>query len=74
MKSITAVEAFSYLAKLAEYAKSRLTPREILAFKAGLRAAHAEEALIQGDKLRAIAHFRGLAKIAKILNGSILGK
>lgn len=63
-----AEQSFGHLARLAELAKSRLAPRELLAFRAGLRAAHAEEALIQGDRLRAVAHFRGLALIAKAMN------
>lgn len=40
--------------------QSGMTEREQLAFQAGLRASHAEEAFMQGDEQRAQAHFSKL--------------
>jgi hypothetical protein len=48
-------------------AKHKLSAREITAYKAGLRAAHMEEALTQGDEPRAIAHAQALAAHIKEL-------
>lgn len=41
-------------------ARAGLSSREKVAFAAGLRASHAEEALTQGDVARANAHFQAL--------------
>jgi hypothetical protein len=44
-----------------------LSPRERLALKVGLSASHAEEALTQGDMMRARAHVQKLLKLARQL-------
>ena len=55
------------LMQAATQARANLSPREQIAFHAGLRAAHAEEALTQGDNVRAQAHFAGLVELMQKL-------
>ena len=40
--------------------QTNMSPREILAFQAGLHASHAEEAMMSGETARAEAHFGSL--------------
>jgi hypothetical protein len=40
-----------------------------MAYKAGLRAAHMEEAIVSNDTDRALAHARALDKLMRALGG-----
>lgn len=62
-------ECFNLLGRAYATIRDGLTEREKLAFQAGLRAAHAEEALAQGDIQRAEAHFSHLLQLGKRLKG-----
>jgi hypothetical protein len=64
---VTSEECFRRLAGDVARLQGSLTPRERLALQAGLRAAHAEEALLAGDARRASAHFEVASRIARAL-------
>lgn len=57
------------LTRLASRTMRSLSKRELWAFRAGLHASHAEEALLTGEPLRARAHVKGLLKFAQKLRG-----
>lgn len=62
-------DCLKQFARLLKDAQRNMSPREVVAFKAGLRAAHAEEALMAGDTLRAEAHLTSLLRFLRILRG-----
>lgn len=45
--------------------QKRLTPRELVVLKIGLRASHIEESLMVGDQARAKAHLEALVRMAR---------
>ena len=57
------------LMSLARKTSSSFSKREMWAFRAGLHASHAEEALLIGEPLRARAHAKGFLKFARKLRG-----
>lgn len=65
-----AQRAFATLIAESERARSAMSNRERIAFAAGLRAAHAEEALTAGEAARAMAHFTALEKLVRLLENS----
>lgn len=60
-------QAFRRFLRLLEKRRQAFSYRETLAFQAGLRASHAEEAAVDGDVSRAEAHFAALLKILEKL-------
>lgn len=56
-------ECFDHLMGTLQQFYVSLTPRERLAFQAGLRASHIEEALAHGEIDRARSHFTGLVNL-----------
>lgn len=60
-------QCFRLLVAASKKLRRSLSPREAAAFKAGLHAAHAEEALTIGDEPRSLAHFDKLLRLAKVL-------
>ena len=63
------LEGLDALQRLMKATAKKLSVRELMAFRAGLHASHAEEALLVGEPLRARAHVKGLLKYARKLRG-----
>lgn len=58
------------LAGLGSFKKQIRTRRELAFLRIGLRAAHLEEAIVQGDSLRAKAHATALLDLLRALDAS----
>ena len=63
------VTGINALMRLAEKTSRTFSEREMWAFRAGLHASHAEEALLAGQPIRVRAHVKGFLKFARKLRG-----